>query len=210
MFDLAISPGPWKARKPIGGYSTTLIEIVDKDYQKVMDFGDETDFYPTEGTPPIGNNLTGVLLVPQMYDVVQAAKMLMSNLPRNNEGEISINTDETSDATWLFFRHAANLNISIGDLMSSMEKLKGIQLKKFAVASCNIESMAFSISVNDAYSETQAIIKHLKESYDINEEVLSEKEEYLKFQKRDYEREYTFSDLLYEHFDLTVLIKEIV
>lgn len=74
-FDPKITKGPWCIKEK-GKYSEELIVIQNEAEEIICDFGDEEQYYPTQGTEPNDEDLKAILAIPEMLEVIKAAREL--------------------------------------------------------------------------------------------------------------------------------------
>lgn len=74
-FDPKITKGPWCIKEK-EKYSEELIVIQNEAEEIICDFGDEEQYYPTQGTEPNDEDLKAILAIPEMLEVIKAAREL--------------------------------------------------------------------------------------------------------------------------------------
>jgi hypothetical protein len=69
MSKATFTPGPWQW---IHGAGDTMPKIVGANGEKVCDFGDATQYYPTEGDPPVPADRYLMIASPDLFDAALA------------------------------------------------------------------------------------------------------------------------------------------
>lgn len=86
---MSTSPGPWRW-KPVdqldrGGYPSEMPILLDCNGKEVCNFGDDTQYYPTEGTPPGAEDAALIVSAPDMLALI---RKLSTWRPCGLEGQI--------------------------------------------------------------------------------------------------------------------------
>lgn len=83
-FDPKITKGPWCIKEK-GKYSEELIVIQNEAEEIICDFGDEEQYYPTQGTEPNDEDLKAILAIPEMLEVIKAARITIDTSDFEND-----------------------------------------------------------------------------------------------------------------------------